>query len=407
VNTGAYSGPGVEALPDILSPATEAEAAACIREARARRCPLTIAGGGTRQQLGRPSTAAVTLSSRALTGITLYEPAEMVISARAGTPLRDLENALAENRQWLPFEPMDHRLLFQSQGEPTVGAIAACNVSGPRRVVAGAARDCLIGLRLINGRGEAIRAGGRVVKNVTGLDLVKLNAGAYGTLGLICEVTLKVLPRSERAATLILSDLSDSVAIEALSVALCSPFEISGAAHLPAGIGAASARTLVRVEHFSASVDYRIGELRRVLAAYGRAQLIEEMESVRLWQAVRDVEFLAEPRTSAIWRISLAPSEGPKFVARLQSPNRHFYDWGGGLVWLSQADVGEAGAAAIRAVLKTSGGHATLVRASSAIRAVVPVFQPLPEPVMRLTSGIKASFDPDGIINSGKMYAGV
>jgi len=246
VNTAAAPGPGTEASLEVIVPASEAEAAACIRQACAQRRALAIVGGGTRQQLGRPSTGAVTLSSRALAGITLYEPSEMVISARAGTLVRDLASALAENGQWLPFEPMDHRALFQSSGEPTVGSIAACNLSGPRRVVAGAARDCLIGLRLVNGRGDIVRAGGRVVKNVTGLDLVKLNAGAYGTLGLICEVTLKVMPRCERAATLVLSDLSDSKAIEALSIALGSPFEISGAAHVPAGLDAARARTLMR-----------------------------------------------------------------------------------------------------------------------------------------------------------------
>jgi glycolate oxidase FAD binding subunit len=407
VNTSAGSYSGRDDLGDILSPATEAEAAAWIIGARARRHALRITGGGTRLKLGRPTPATVTLSSRALSGITLYEPAEMVISARAGTLLRDLETALAEHGQWLPFEPMDHRAIFRSQGEPTVGAIAACNLSGSRRVVAGAARDCLIGLRLVNGRGEIVRAGGRVVKNVTGLDLVKLNAGAYGTLGLICEVTFKVMPRPERAATLVLSDLTDQVAIEALSIALCSPFEISGAAHLPAGRGGPSARTLIRVEHFRASVDYRAGELRRALAAYGPAQLIEGVESARLWQAVRDVEVLAEPSASAIWRVSLAPSDGPKFIARLQVPTPHFYDWGGGLVWLSQPDAGDAGAASIRAVLNEFGGHATLVRAATAIRAAVPVFQPLPESLMRITSGLKASFDPDRIINPGKMYAGV
>jgi glycolate oxidase FAD binding subunit len=407
VNTGAGSSSLRDAMGDLLSPATEAEAAAWIIEARARRQALVIEGGGTRQKLGRPNPAAVTLSSRALSGITLYEPAEMVISARAGTLLRDLEAALAEHGQWLPFEPMDHRTLFQSHGEPTVGAIAACNLSGPRRVVVGAARDCLIGLRLVNGRGEVVRAGGRVVKNVTGLDLVKLNVGAYGTLGFICEVTFKVMPRPEHAATLVLLDLSDRTAIEALSIALGSPFEISGAAHLPAGRGGPSARTLIRLEHFQASVEYRVGELRRVLAAYGCAQLIEGVEAARLWQAVRDVEVLAEPSAQAIWRISLTPSDAPKFIARLQVPVPYFYDWGGGLVWLSQPDTGDAGAASIRAALNEFGGHATLVRAAPAIRAAVPVFQPLPESLMRITSGLKTSFDPDGIINPGKMYAGV
>jgi glycolate oxidase FAD binding subunit len=409
VNGSVGSSPGADTVATALFPATEEEAAAQIAAARAGHRTLSIKGGGTRQQLGRPGEADAILSSQALSGITLYEPAEMVISARAGTLVRDLETALAGNGQWLPFEPMDHRRLLRSDGEPTIGAIAACNVSGPRRVVAGAARDCLIGLRLVNGRGELIHAGGRVMKNVTGLDLVKLNAGAYGTFGLITEVTFKVSPRPEHAATLIVAGLSDTDAIQALSAALCSPFEISGAAHLPAGVGGSSAQTLIRLENFSVSVDYRLRQLQKLLNSFGSSQVIEGDEASRLWRSVRDAEFLVEPWEGTVWRLSLAPSQSPKLMARLRclSALRHFYDWGGGLVWLRHSGHADAGAATIRAALNEFGGHATLVRASAEIRAAVPVFQPLPEALMRLTSGIKTSFDPDRIMNVGRMYAGL
>jgi glycolate oxidase FAD binding subunit len=409
VNANLGSRSDAATAGNILSPVNEAEAAAHVKQARTARRTLTIAGGGTRQQLGRPCRSDAVLSSQALSGITLYEPAEMVIAARAGTSVRALEGALADNGQFLPFEPMDHRALLGSDGEPTVGAIAACNLSGPRRLVAGAARDCLIGLRLINGRGEVIRAGGRVMKNVTGLDLVKLNAGAYGTLGLITEVTFKVLPRPERSATLILLGLSDVRAIESLSAALGSPFEISGAAHLPAGLGAPVARTLIRIEHFSASVDYRLQQLRTLLGSFGPSQVDEGEASLRLWRAVRDAEFLVEPFGRAVWRISVAPNQGPQVMARLGgvSPLQHFYDWGGGLIWLSCSSQSDAGATVIRSALDEFGGHATLVRAPEDVRAAVPVFQPLPDPVMRLTDGIKKSFDPDRIMNAGRMYAGI
>lgn len=391
------------------TPASETEACAIVTAAAAARTPLAIIGGGTRTGLGRPVQAEATLSSAGLTGITLYEPAEMVIGARAGTPLALIEQALADSGQMLPFEPMDHRALLGTSGEPTIGAIAAGNISGPRRINAGAARDSLIGIRLVNGRGEAVKSGGRVMKNVTGLDLVKLVAGSHGTLGFLTEVTFRVLPRPERVVTLAWPGLADGAAVSLLCAALGSPFEPMAAAHLPAGIGAEGARTLLRLENVSASIDYRAAELARLLKAHGKPELVEGRASDALWREIRDAAFFAGS-AEAVWRLSLKPTDGPKAVAaiaRTLSDARWFYDWGGGLVWLAVPADGDAGAAAIRAALKPLGGHATLVRAPDAVRAAVPVFEPLAEPLMRVTAGIKTSFDPQGVFEPGRMYAGV
>ncbi|GJE04305.1 glycolate oxidase subunit GlcE [Methylobacterium isbiliense] len=391
-------------------PRNEAEAAEIVAAAAARRERLRVVGGGTKAAFGRPAQDEATLSAANLTGITLYEPAELVIGARAGTPLAEVEARLAERRQMLPFEPMDHRALLGSSGEPTIGAVAAGNVSGPRRISAGAARDSLIGVRFVNGRGEVVKAGGRVMKNVTGLDLVKLMAGSWGTLGLLTEVIFKVLPVPERAATLVLPGLDDGRAVEALSLGLGSPFEITGAAHWPAGIGAGEARTLLRIEGFSASIDYRLGELRRLLRRYGTPEVVEGEDAAALWAAVRDAApFAADRAEGAVWRISTAPGNGPALAAAVAArrPARWFYDWGGGLVWLLTGAEGDAGAAAVRAAVAQAGGHATLVRAPEAVRAAVPVFEPLSEPLMRLTAGIKAAHDPAGLFNPGRMYAGV
>ncbi len=392
------------------TPATESDLCAIVAEARAKKTPLAIEGGGTRAGLGRPVQTAETVSMRDIDGIVFYEPAEMVICARAGASLAAVQALLAERNQILPFEPPDHRRLYGSTGEPTIGAIAACNLSGSRRIAVGAARDALIGVRFVNGAGEAIKNGGRVMKNVTGLDLVKLSCGAHGTLGALTEVTFKLLPKPETSATLVLKGLDDARAVQALAQALGSPFEVSGAAHLPAGVGGDSARTLLRIENFENSVRYRIGELRKLV---GGDVVLDDAASRDLWRDVSESGFFAaqddQHAARAIWRVSTAPSRAPDFVRIVQRAGAvaHYYDWGGGLVWLAVEAAGDARANEIHAAIGVVGGHATLVRAPEEVRAHVEVFQPLAEPLMQLTRNVKASIDPDGIINPGRMYAGI
>jgi glycolate oxidase FAD binding subunit len=390
------------------TPSSEAEAGALIAEASANRTPLALLGSGTKSAVGRPAQTQASLSSAGLTGVTLYEPAELVIAARAGTPLAEVVRTLALRNQELPFEPIDYRPLLGSTGEPTIGAVAAANLSGPRRIMAGAARDSLIGVRFVNGRGEAVKSGGRVMKNVTGLDLVKLMAGSWGTLGFLTEVTFKVLPKAERAATLIFRGLDDARAVEALSTALGSPFEITGAAHIP-GFDAQGSRTLLRLEGFSISVDYRLNELRRLLKRFGSPDILERKGADALWQSVRDATLVADPHDRAVWRVSTAPTKGPELAARVARAidARWYYDWGGGLVWIATDPRGDAGASAIRQAVRATGGHATLVRAPDEVRASVDVFEPQAEALMRISAGIKASLDPNGILNPGRMYAGV
>jgi len=291
-----------------LTPASEVEAAELVAEARAKGDRIDIAGGGTRAGLGRPAAAGVKLATAQMSGIVFYEPAEMVVCAQAGMSIEAVEAIIGQRGQMLPFEPMDHRDLYGSSGAPTIGGLVAGNISGPRRISAGAARDALIGLRLVNGRGEIVVCGGRVMKNVTGLDLVKLNCGAHGTLGLVTQATFKLLPKPECEATLVIRRLDDRRAIEALSAALGSPFGVSGAAHISAGMGREFPRTLVRIEGFRASIDYRVAALLALLEPFGAKHALEGEESQRLWRAIRDATFLASPSERAIWRVSLAPS---------------------------------------------------------------------------------------------------
>jgi glycolate oxidase FAD binding subunit len=392
-----------------LEPRTEEDVAIAVREARAAKAPLRIEGGGTRSGLGRPSQAARTLSMKNLSGITLYEPSEMVIGALAGTPLSEIQRRLDEKGQMLAFEPPDYRTLYGSSGEPSIGAVAACGLAGPRRVMAGGARDSLIGVRFVNGKGEIIKNGGRVMKNVTGLDLVKLQAGAFGTLGALTEVIFKVIPKPPAQATLVYEGLADAQAIEMLCAAMTSPFEPTGAAHLPAGMGSTVARTLIRIEGFPEQIAYRSGEIGKRLSRHGSPAMIGDADHAALWKSIGEASALALPSTHALWRISVAPHKAVDLVALVsaQRPEQHFYDWSGGLIWLATPETDGAGATLIQAVAAQAGGHATLIRGSDALRASTPVFQPLNPAIQKLQAGLKTSFDPDGIINPGRMYAGM
>jgi glycolate oxidase FAD binding subunit len=389
-------------------PSSEEAAAEIVRDAWRARRPLVIRGGGTRSGLGRQVQAEAAVSTRNLTGITLYEPAEMVMSVRAGTTMREIEEQLALKRQMLPFEPMDHRLMYGTDGEPTIGGVVACNISGPRRIKVGAARDCLLGVRFVNGRGEVVKSGGRVMKNVTGLDLVRLSCGAYGSLGLLTEVTLRLLPTPEYSATLVLGGLTDVQGVTALSAAMGSPFDVSGAAHLPAGVAMPLSQTLIRVEGAKASVVERLRALRTLLAAYGPSASLDADLSRALWQDVRDVKWLRDDPDIAIWRISVKPNDGPKFVSSVGNIGMdYYYNWSGGLIWLAVSSAGDASQTVIRSAVRSLGGHATLVRSPVPLRASLDVFEPLSEPLMKVTAGIKKSFDPGRILNPAIMYTGL
>ncbi|MFK7792240.1 MAG: FAD-binding protein [Devosiaceae bacterium] len=390
-----------------MSLTTEQAVADYVADAVKAGRPLAIEGGGTRSAITRPVQAAETINLSGLTGITLYEPAEMVIGAWAGTPVADIEAALAEQNQILSFEPADYRAALGTQGEPTMGGIVAGNISGPRRILAGAARDNLIGVRFVNGRGEIIKNGGRVMKNVTGLDLVKLQAGAWGTLGVLTEVIFKVTPRPPEGRTLVVSGLSDREGVNLLGKAMGTPFEVNGAAHLPASDGQ-PARTLMRLEGFPDQLDYRIPELSKALGVAGDS--LSSDAHTNMWKDIRDLAPVSTDQDQALWRISCPAMAGPDIVAAIAAHRavKVYYDWSGGLVWLQTGLDEDAGADIIRTACEPhSGAHATLFRAPPSLKANMAVFNPLGEAHMALTRSIKTSLDPQGLFNPGAMYAGV
>ncbi len=388
----------------VLTPGDEAGLAEAVAEAASAGTPLEIRGGGTRAGLGRPVHAEATLSTAGLSGITLYEAEALTLVVKAGTPVAEVEAALAAEGQMLPFEPMDHRALLGTDGEPTIGGVVACGVSGPRRIQAGACRDAMLGVRFVNGRGEAVKSGGRVMKNVTGYDLVKLMCGSHGTLGVLSEISFKVLPKPERAVSLVIEGLDDAAAVAVLGQAMTSPFDVTGAAHVPAGEVGEGARTVLRVEGMARQGAYRAGELARILARHGTVERLEGAAHAALWREIRDVAPFAG-RSGAVWRLSLKPSDAPAAVAAIRDTLACsvLYDWAGGLVWLLTAETGDAGAGAIRRETAALGGHATLVRASAATRAAIEVFEPEPETLARISAGLRAKFDPAGILNPGRM----
>lgn len=366
----------------MLTPTNEEQVAEIVREAKG---PLAVRGGGTRA-LAQP--VGEVLSVAGLSGITLYEPGALTIVARAGTPLAEVRAALAAEGQSLPFEPPLIAGVLGREGVSTIGGVVAENASGPRRIQAGACRDALIGVRFVDGRGVVLKNGGRVMKNVTGYDLVKLMAGAHGTLGVMTEVSFKVLPAPSGVAVLTLTGLDVAQGVAALAAALRSPFEVSGAAHLPE-----SGETLLRIEGLEASVTYRAGKLAEVLAPFGTATISREGGAFDL---VRDVSMFAG-RDQDLWRISVKPSHGPHVAAALGDA-RLLMDWGGGLIWAEVAQGMD-----LRAALAGIPGHATLVRASEQTRARLGTFHPEPAPVQALNAGLRAQFDPRGILNPGLM----
>lgn len=415
-------------MAEIERPQDAEQVAEVIAAAIAAEAPLELRGRGSKQALGRPPQSAKTLDLSGLSGVTLYEPEELILSARAGTPLAEIEALVDRNNQILAFEPADWGPLLggapdvSSLGGGSLGGVIACNLAGPRRIKAGAARDHFLGFQAVSGRGELFKAGGRVVKNVSGYDMMKLLAGSYGTLAAMTDVTIKVLPKPEKTYTVLLLGLDEAAAGQALRRALASSHEVSGAAHLPAAAAATSdvgyvaeaggAVTALRVEGPGPSVLHRAAALRRELADLGPTEELHSMNSLAFWREVRDLTAFLDRPDDLVWRLSLAPTAGPDAVADLRRtwPDLHcLYDWGGGLVWLALPPTtgGDGGAAIIRqAIAAHGGGHATLIRAPQSLRAAVPVFQPQPAPLAALSRRIKESFDPRGILNPGRMVEG-
>jgi glycolate oxidase FAD binding subunit len=363
-------------------PATTAELAEILA---ADSRPLEPLGNGSKRAIGR-SVEAEPLFLTGLSGVIDYSPAELVLTAKAGTPLAAIETELAASGQRLAFEPPDFGPLLGTSMPQTLGGILAANLAGSRRVSAGAARDDFLGVTAVNGRGETFRAGGRVVKNVTGYDLPKLVAGSWGTLAVMSEVTLKVVPQAETELTLILPEREPAGAVRTLTGALGSAHEVSSAAFDP-WQGSA-----LRLEGVAASVAARQDAL---LADLGgpEAERLDGPASREFWARTAGVRTLAD--WPVVWRISVPPTDAPRVLEAIR-PDRYLLDWGGGLIW---AAFDAVDAAAVRGPLRE--GHATLIKAPAGNRTCR--WQPPSAALGQVLERVRAAFDPDGRLNPGRM----
>lgn len=397
---------------EIIRVRSEAEAAGAIAAAAAEGLVLELKSNGTKRGLGRLMNVFAVLDLSGLAGITSYEPDELVICVRPGTPLNEIEVELASRGQMLAFEPPDFARFYGASARSTIGGIVGTNASGPRRFKAGAARDHVLGLNAINGMGEVLRTGGRVVKNVTGYDLPKLLTGSYGTLAAFSEITLKVFPMPETEATMILRDLSEGQGLSLLREVAGLTLEATGLVHATAAVGAGRATfkhearsfTCVRIEGARESVEARIQALIK------RVQRIDHLvwrsgASRALWASIRDLDDFAGTG-GPVWRLSIPPAAAEE-VANAIGARLALFDWAGGLITLQADATPSADTALIRAAIARHGGHATLLRAATPVRKSVPVFEPLSEEVFALTRRVKEAFDPKGIFNPGRMHQGI
>ncbi|MGY4315818.1 FAD-binding protein [Bradyrhizobium sp. JR3.5] len=394
-----------------------------VRAAVASEQPLEVIGHGSKRAIGHPMATNAVLDVSVLNAVSSYEPNELIITVQAGAPLADVQSLIDAKNQQFAFEPMDMSVLLGSGGAGTIGGMIGAGLAGPRRIKAGGARDHLLGAHAVSGFGDSFKTGGRVVKNVTGYDLCKLLTGSWGTLAVMTEVTLKVMPKPEAERTLVLRGLDDVTANKAMTAALGSPFDVSGAAHLPgsalrsgtgalAGLAASGQPvTLVRLEGISASAAHRAASLSQTLSSYGTVDGLADDASALIWSALRDVvPFAANGALGAwpVWRIVCPPASGGALGQALSRATGGdvIYDWGGGLIWAAVPPNADAQAALVRGQVEAVGGHATLIRATEDVRRAVDVFQPQPAGLAALGERVRASFDPRSVLNRGRMIRG-
>lgn len=378
-------------------PSCESDVIDAVADALRDDVKLAIVGGGSKEGIGR-QIAARELPVVGLSGVVDYDPAELVLTVKPGTPLVELVSLLEDNGQFFAFDPFDHGPMFgRAPGASTIGGIVASGVSGSRRVSSGAVRDHLLGFRAVSGRAEQFAAGGKVVKNVTGFDLSKVAAQSWGRLFVLTELTLKVTPRPNEHATLLLPALTDRDAIRAMVCAMGSQAEVAAAAHFPAKTLNGESATIFRIHGFSPSVAARQAMLEALLADFGRLLALPTSEAEALWRALATLAPLETRKM--LWRINVTPQRACEVVESLGDEHAAWvFDWAGALVWLAS----DADPTCVRAATERCGGHATLIRAEETVKACTPIFHPQALSIAALEDRVRRAFDPTGVFQTGR-----
>ena len=409
----------------IKYPQNEKEVSSLIKKFYKSNIPVELVGSGSKKKIGKPLQCAKTLNLSKLDGIIEYLPGELYIKVKANTPIKKIEEELKKNKQQLAFEPIDFGYFLNEKSDyGTAAGQVACNISGPRRFKVGSVRDHVLGFRGVNGKGEIIKSGGVVVKNVTGYDLSKLICGSYGTLVVLTEITFKVLPAPEESKTLIIHSQKIESAIELLDKAISSSNDISGAIFLPQepevrgcvmnientfklnDLKYEGSFTAIRIEGSKNSIDQRIKNLIKGLQITNlNISTLEVYQSEIFWNKVKSLEFFYSSKNS-ILRIVIPPSECVNLVYQFSNKFKYYIDWGGALMWLEAFELSEEMFESIRRKVVKIGGYVTMIKNSDYLPYVEEVFT-INRDRFNISQNIKKSFDPKRILNPGKMYTGI
>jgi len=410
---------------NILYPKKEKEVSDIVKKLYKSNVTIEVIGSGSKRNIGKPLQCEKTLNLSKLDGIVEYLPEELYIKVKAGTRIDKIENELKKNKQQLAFEPIDFGYLFTGESDcGTAAGQVACNISGPRRFKAGSTRDHILGFRAINGRGEIIKSGGTVVKNVTGYDLSKLICNSYGTLAVLTEITFKVLPAAEETKTLVIHNLSIDDAPDYLEKAISSSNEVSGASFLPINptckncemsiestfklndLKKGGSLTALRIEGSQKSIDERMENLKKDLKISNLSiSILQSLQSEIFWKKIRNLEFFSSTKNN-IFRIVIPPSECVKLIYQLPNKYKYFLDWGGAVIWMEACEISEQKFASIRKKVIKHNGYVSMIKNSNHLPYVEDVFT-INNIRFNISQSIKKSFDPKRILNPGKMYTGI